>query len=259
MKLENKLILPFAVFLISIVVLSVFLFNFIELTKRNYGNIVNSDTRFNNAINVLVYYNVVRDAAFSTYLTTGRQEYLDRYYKYVRKSEELYNVLAEELSNPVYRENYREQAELFRSITDIEADVITGMASADVISGGEYLSLKRNFRDKMDLPKEFYNIHVKEEMVKNIQSARRNEMLLFFVVLLTVMLLIIEFVVVKKDVINPMKKMDALTADNKNYKNMAKLAVVELKDEKNNQQEFKRIKNMVKLATVILKNKENKK
>ena len=259
MKLENKLILPFVVFLISILVLSVFLFNFIELTKKNYRNIVNSDSRFNNAINVLIYYNVVKDASFSTYFKTGQQEYLDRYNKYVQKSRELYDELAEDLSNPVFRENYQEQAELFRKITDMERQALTGMAGADILSGEEYLTLKKNFSEKMDLPKEFYNVHVKEEMVKNVENARRNELMIFSVLLLTVVLIVFEFIVVKRDVINPMKQIDKLSEDKRNFENMAKLAMVVMKDKQASRQEMDSMKNMVKLAAVVLKDSQKKK
>ena len=260
MKLENKLILPFAIFLISILILSVFLFNFIELTKKNYRNIVNSDSRFNNAINVLIYYNLVREAAFSTYLTTGQQEYLDKYNRYVRKSSELYDELMEGLSNPVFRNNYHEQAQLFSQIVDIEHQTITGMAGADILSSEEYLSLKKNFSEKMDLPKEFYNIHVKEEMVKNVESARSNEILLFSVLLLTIILLVAEFFIVKRDVIDPMKRIDKLSEDKRNFESMVRLAMVLLKDKsKTCTKKEEDMKNLVKLATVVVKDKQNRK
>lgn len=269
MKLENKLIWPFVIFFISLVIIELVFFNFFSITKKNYENIVNYDTRFADQGTIMVYYNIVREASFQNYLKSGQEEFLNRYNEYLKKSEDLYALLGNEIPNKDLQENYQKEIIFFNKIVRVEKGIIDKSIPETYLSSEEYLSLKDEFYESKDLPKEFYQIYVKKDMKENIKKAEIYLVIMIIVVALTFTMIISEFLIVKKDVINPMKKISKGLSDIRKKKFDAEISVEGtpvmanvMKDLNETSLELKKfssnLKNMVKLGIVQLENRDMK-
>jgi len=207
MKIENKLMGPFVVFFILLLLLSFLFINFMDLTKKNYDQLINSDTRFQDGMNTLIYYNLIRENAFEKYLETGKQEYLNRYNTYLEKSNEGYKLTIESFTSKTFKDNYKKQYELFKSITDYELRVIAGSTLPSVLEEKEFLELKEEFSDSLDLPKTYYQIDIKKDIQQNLEQIRIVEAVIMFAIISTLLLIINQFFVVKNGIIEPIKDM----------------------------------------------------
>lgn len=204
MKLEDKLMVPFAIFLTSLIIVSILFINFANLTKENYEDILHSDTRFNKETNILTYYNLIRETSFSNFQKNGQQKDIEKYHDYIRKSDELYLRMFNDISNTKIKSNLQDQYALFKQINVIEKDILDGIAPASILQGQEYLSLKEEFGTLADFPIEFHEFQVKANLVKNINDVQKNKIILLSLILLTVAVIVIEFFMIKKDIIDPM-------------------------------------------------------
>lgn len=207
MKLQTKLILPFIIFFCGLLVVSILFFSFADLTKRNYQRIAESDTRFQDEANMLVYYGLIRDVSLANYQTTGADVYLENYDKYLLKSSELYAELIEGLEHPELKQLYSEQFDAFKKVTAYEQKVIDGSLPSGSLSGDEYLALKSDLSAKTDLPKEYYAVHVQPDLVKNIEDVNTNSWILAVVILITVLLIYLEYRIVRRDVLSPLDQL----------------------------------------------------
>jgi len=207
MKLEEKLIGPFVVFLMLLLLLSFLFINFMNLTRENYNHLINSDTRFKDEMNTLIYYNLIRENAFEKYLQTEKQEYLDRYNTYLEKSNHGYMLTIGSFTSPIFRLNYEKQYELFKKITDYELRVIVGNLEPSAVETEEFRKLKEEFINTMDLPKIYYQIDVRQDIQENIRQIKVLESVIIFAIISTLLLIINQFFVVKSGIIDPIKQM----------------------------------------------------
>ena len=171
MKIENKIILPFIVFFICFLLIGAIFLNFISITKSNYQNIKDYDSRFIIPENLNIYYDLIREASFLDYQKSGKQEYLNRYEKYSQKSTSIYELLVNEMINSNLREEYLKKFSIFKKILSAEKKVINKTLPENYLLSGDYLSLKEEFDEARDLPKEFHILRVKRDMEKNISKA----------------------------------------------------------------------------------------
>lgn len=205
-KLQSKIIWPFVIFIVSFIIIELIFFNFFTITKQNYENIVSSDTRFNNAENILVYYDLVRESSFQNYRLSKGKEYLDRFETYVQKSNELYKQIFDETTNKVLRENYLAKYEIWEEIVKIQRGIISESVDDSVLDTEEYQLLKKDYDKKRDFPKEFYQLNVKDDMKDNIKKAKTFAIFMITAAVLTLFLLGLEMFLVKRDVIQPMNE-----------------------------------------------------
>lgn len=225
MKLENKVVLPFVIFFISVVIITAIFLNFSSITIKNYENIMNYDTRFESQQNILIYYDIIREASFQNYLKQKEERFVTKHDKYVKKSEALYNELMENIPNEDLRKNYKKNFVLFQEVVNIEKGVISGTTPQTYLSTEEYLSLKEEFDDSRDLPKEFYHYYVEDDIKENIQKAGFYSNILIGAIVLTFLLIFFEFFVVRRDVINPMKEVSKALSDIRKQKFGSKINV----------------------------------
>ena len=85
MKLENKILLPFILFFVSVLTIELLFLDFASLTKENYENVINYDSRFESHTNTLIYYGIIREASFQNYLRSGDERFVEEYNRYVKK------------------------------------------------------------------------------------------------------------------------------------------------------------------------------
>jgi len=204
MKLEDKILWPFVIFVVCFVIIELIFFNFFYSTKETYEQIVNEDTRFNNHENLIIYYDLMRESAFLNYRQSKEEEYLNRYNKYLQKTRDLYESIIKEISNNEINENYKDKFNIYGQIIYIEQAIIKNELNEDYINSDEYLELKELYDSKKDLPKEYFQLRIKENVVNNIKNSKVYLSLMIAIICVFIILILTEFVIVKRDVINPM-------------------------------------------------------
>src|SRR3989339_329252 len=213
MKEETKIIWPFVIFVIAYIIAALLFFNFILITKANYENIINHDTRFKSEESILVYYNLIRESNFINYMKSGLPEYLQSFGEYTQKSSRLYLELINNIPNKNLKKNYQQEYELFIRIVGIEKQVMNRTLAEEHLSSPEYVALKGEFRTSSDLPFEFSLLGVNKELKVNIAEANIFTTLMIITFVLAMFLVAVEFSIVKKDFINPMRQISQSLAE----------------------------------------------
>lgn len=206
MKLENKLIIPFAVFFISLILISLVFFDFMRITDSNFNNVLNVDSRFNEFSPALIQLATVRENIFHSYMRTGNEVFIERYTATANSMGDIYNNLLEDNTNSDLQKNYEKQRSVINDLISYETQIINGALAYSFVNSSEYVGLAVEYDDLLKIPAIRYQQYAKKDLLSSLQKANIYALVIFILIALSAVLLVGEFLVVKKDVINPISR-----------------------------------------------------
>lgn len=206
MKLETKIIIPFVVFFISLILISLVFFDFMRVTDSNFENVLNVDSRFNDFSSGLVQLSIIRDNLFENYLRSGRNVYRDRYLANIEDIGSIYKDLLEDNTNSELQQTYVQQRDVLSNIISIENDVMNGVLPRSTINETKYISLKKEYDELLSVSSIRYQQFAKKELLESLQKASLYSFVIFLLISLSAVLVVTEFIIIKRDVINPISK-----------------------------------------------------
>lgn len=276
MKLEHKLVIPFVVFIVSLIILSLVFYDFTRITRDNFENVLSVDSRFNDFGNALIQLNWFREAQFVKYVETKDPLYDKRYLDTVKETNSVYGVVLDSDVKSKLHQAYAEQYSTFMNLTRIELKIMYGEADALVTYQEEYGKLRLEYDRQLRFPISTFQQYAKRDLEENLQKSRFYEVLLIVIFIVTAALVAVEFLIIKRDIINPIHRMSEglerirskefqarLGGDDKSEmgKLMREIDVTASEMGTHNAHQEQRIRdreNMAKLATALIAERDKK-